>query len=269
MPPTSKSSIRIVELGSEVPAKESAEGVIGVAHSLTPNQVIRVVHNSGLMHIVQRDSLSFESEIATARAMIQHPRNFMDNPIEIILGLTPQSIDLPGLHLINSADEKKTSTLVAFENFLMALSGARTVREQALLIADELYTNATKNARLLTAPGSTSGGSDVIRQGVVEFFAQADGHRLIFGVRDSFGEVGLRKVIERIKMCYEKGVAQAMNHGPGGAGIGSFMAFDSSISYYIGVEMGRRTVVCVALPLGLNRRETSQLAKNIHLLSVA
>jgi hypothetical protein len=101
---------------------------------------------------------------------------------------------------------------------------------------------------------------------VIELFAQADAKRLIIGCRDSFGEYDGRMVAERIKSCFDNGVANSIRHGTTGAGIGSYMIFDSCISYYGGSEKGVRTVVCVALPLGIGNRVRTTLPKNIHLL---
>ena len=74
-------------------------------------------------------------------------------------------------------------------------------------------------------------------------------------------------VLERIRKCMELGVANAIRQGEGGAGIGSYMVFDACLSYYAGVTPGKESVVCVTMPLGLNRRTMAGLPKNIHLIA--
>lgn len=260
------SKAKVLELPDLTLAPERARNSIGVAASMPPEEVIRLVANTELRHLVQKNGLAFDSELALARIMIKRPRAFLDQPIGLILGPSEDPDKLPGLSVVSTVDEKKGKTLQQFENYMMALKGSKTIREQALVIADELYTNGAKNA---WPAGSRAFRSTPERPGIVEFFARSDGTRLVFGCKDSYGEMGLNSVVSRIHSCYNKGVAQSISQGEGGAGIGSFMVFNSCLSYYAGVEKGRRTVVCVALPLGMGLREASELPKNIHLVSVA
>ena len=132
------------------------------------------------------------------------------------------------------------------------------------MIADELYTNG---AKLGFDPARLSKGAKLVRPGLVEFFARTDGLRLVLGVRDSYGTLRFEQVLSRISRCFEDGMAGSIKQGEGGAGIGSFMVFNACISYYAGVERGKRTVVCVSLPVGISRREGNALPKNIHLAS--
>lgn len=255
---------RILEFKGR-PVEAGAKDVIGVTASLEPAEVIRLAQDGSLRHIVQKDGIAFDTEVSLSRVMIDKPNVFLAQPLETILGLGEGASHLPNISLTYSTNEGKGGALRQFENFLQALPGSRAIREQAMLVADELYTNAAKNAW----PNGLRPDEGPIRPGTVEFFARADDQRLIIGCRDSFGELGLARVLSRIQSCYDNGVAKSINRGKGGAGIGSFLVFDGAISYYAGVELGRRTVVCVALPLGIGYREASHLPKNIHLLSVA
>ena len=155
--------------------------------------------------------------------------------------------------------------LSKFEEFLISLPGTSAIRDSAFTVADELFTNGIKNA---WPEGSNRRTTRPTLDGEVQFFARSDGKRLIIGCRDNFGLLGFAKILARIQMCYENGVAESISQSEGGAGIGSFMVFNSSVSYYAAVSPGNHTVVCVALPLGISARKLSKLSKNIHLVTV-
>ncbi|MEK7355834.1 MAG: hypothetical protein AAB250_05265, partial [Bdellovibrionota bacterium] len=161
-------------------------------------------------------------------------------------------------------DERKSNTIDQFDAYLKALSGVRPIRDEAMMIADELYTNG---AKIGFDPSRLSKGAVLVRPGIVEFFARSDGMRLVLGVRDSYGLLKFEQVLSRIAKCFEEGMAGSIKQGEGGAGIGSFMVFNACISYYAGVERGKRSVVCVSLPVGIGRREGNAIPKNIHLAS--
>jgi hypothetical protein len=74
--------------------------------------------------------------------------------------------------------------------------------------------------------------------------------------------------LARIDECMKKGVAKSIQNGPGGAGIGSFLIFNASTSFYLGVDRGRKTTVGCALPIAGRAREDYSLPKNLHILVV-
>lgn len=255
---------RIVEINSvESAVIESSRGSIALVDIPEGEKVIQLVCDQKFSHVVQKQSIGYDSEILAARSMILNPAGFFEQPVDVILGLGDAAANLPSLVVKSAMDEKKTKTLSEFEAFVEALPGSRTIRDSAQLIADELYTNGAKNG--FSPPRLKD--SVVVRPGTVELFAKSDGERLVFGVRDSYGLLKPHQVLGRIKRCYENGIAASINHGDGGAGIGSFMVFSNSISYYCGVDPDKTTIVCVALPLGRSRKESDGLPKNIHLIS--
>lgn len=253
------SQLRLIEFNAvgEVASGEYS-GAIGVVESLEANQVIEAAKISQLSHIVQKTGLAYERELEVANTMSENLSQFMDQPLQTILG-THEAM-YPTCVVSNEATELKAKTLAEFEEFLKGLPGTRRIRESAMMMADELYTNATKaggHHKLRSASQSQ-------RDGTIEFFASADSTRLVLGCRDSYGDLAFGQVLNRIHNCFQNGIANSINNGEGGAGIGSFMVFNACISYYCGVEKGKRTVVCVALPLG-TKTDADSLPKNIHL----
>ncbi len=241
-----------------------AAGTIGVVEALPAKDVVHLAHKSNFSHIVQKDGLAFELELETAKSMVENVEQFLADPIKIIFGEAKEGdSERVSLKVVAASSDKKSLTLDKFEEFVAKIKGARRIREQALLVADELYTNAMKlgQRHALISPDVAT------RVGTVEFFAESDGTRLVIGCRDSFGELGFGQVLGRISQCFEKGVVHSINQGDGGAGVGSFMVFNNCVSYYCGVEKGITTVVCVALPLGVSEMDLAGLPKNIHLVS--
>ena len=241
-----------------------AAGSIGVGQGLLPEEVIRLTHEKGLLHVVQKDAPCFDSEMAVSRLMQTNPKAFLDFPLETILGLSAAPAPgAEGFYLNASVADRKADALNKFEEFLDTVKGLRSMREQAIMVADELYSNGAKMAY---DPRSLARGSKLVHpNNRVEFFARAEGSRLLIGARDSFGLLEFGQVLGRVALCFNNGIGQSIKQGEGGAGIGSFMVFNAALSYYAGVERGVRTVVCVSLPLGVKRDEATNISKNIHL----
>ena len=233
---------------------------IAVGDSSSPPEVIRLVHEAGFRYVVQRGGDWFDSELRLAKTLIEQPQFFFQRPAESIFGA--QAIKNK-LEVTCPATETKHSVLAQFESFLKGVRGARPLVTDALMIADELYTNGAKNQ----VNGVAVGQTQTAPQEQVQFIANADEMRLVFGCVDSFGALDYRTIVKKISNCFSTGIADSIDMGPGGAGIGSFMVFNASLSYYIGVLKGRKTVVLCALPLGRRYRELAELPKSIHVLS--
>lgn len=253
-----------VDDGTKRVSGHRVDELVAVTQSMTPQELIRLVATTGIRHLVQKDGIAYDAEVEAAKKILTNPNCFITDPIETILGPAGEGARM-SFKVTCSASERKTQTLTSFGDFVAGLPGSRTIWDQALLIADELYTNGSKNA---WDPGTGVFNGPPVRTGTVEFFAEATKDRLVIGCRDSFGKLNVEHAVNRIATCYENGVAQSIKHGNGGAGIGTYMVFDSSLSYYAGVDENRWSCVCVVLPLGLSRRQATGLPKNIHLISI-
>jgi hypothetical protein len=244
--------------------KPSTASSIAVAskEQIDPRDVIRLTHSMGFNHLVQKNGPEYDRELAVAEAMLNQRSSFFENPLQLILGAEIKDMSR-SFYAKALMSDKKANVLSPFEEFILNLKGTKSIRDEVRTVADELFTNGSKNAWI------ESGKRTVVEEmkpGTIEFFAAADESRLVFGCRDSYGKLDVSRVLSRIWSCFENGVAQSINNGTGGAGIGSYMVFTTCIGYYAGVDPGIRTVVCVSFPLGLSARELSNLPKNIHLI---
>jgi hypothetical protein len=240
---------------------EWADLGIGIARSLPVERLLALAVETGARHIIQDDGLEFEAELETAKIMSESPLLYLRDPIGTIFG--PSRRDLKLMELTFAASEKKHRLLDAVSELVSQLPKSRAILLQALSITDELYTNAAKNAW----DADQTPFTDTPRnEGKIEFFAVADERRLILGCRDNFGKLQVQPLLERLHYCSVNGIARSIRNDTFGAGIGAFTTLESSSSYYAGVEPGANTVVCAALPLGVNRRTFDQMPKNIHLI---
>ena len=257
-------SVELYDLGAGLPSSKVENYHIGVGKSLLPEEVVKLAAHNDMLHIVQKDSLAFEKELVAAKTMIVEPAKFFNDPIDVIFGNGQYAEG--GLDVVSSATDSKKNVLAQLESFLMALNGTRAIRDDAIMVADELFTNGEKNAfhgKLRAEEGVE------VQAGIVHFTAKSDGQRLVLCCSDSYGKLDPMKMVHKISDCYKNGVARSINMAEsGGAGIGSYMVFNTCMSLYIAVEKGKRTVVCGVLPLSLRLKETVHLPKSLHILVI-
>lgn len=240
------------------------QNCIRIVKGVQPAEVVGLIGDPTVRHVIQEDGWDFQSELEAAKTMIERPESFISNPLSVILG-RPQLAPGQIFNISSQADEKKTKTLFQFELFLTSLTGSRSIADQAMMIADEFFTNAAKAMKASKISDSEEKLSSGATAPQIDFFSGTFGGRLVIGCRDPFGKLEISTIIERLTSCYQKGVAQSIRHGSGGAGIGTFMVFDACISYYAMVHKNRSSVVCAVLPLSSKRKDAEGLSKNIHL----
>ena len=256
-----------VELSERLPDAREMRSSIGLAQSMPPQNVIQHAHEQGLRHLVQKNSLAYDLELEASKIMIEKPSLFFADPLSVIFGNNDETMP-PQVFFSKRYDvsEKKSTVLDEFSKYLAGLAKVGRIWDQALLVADELYTNGIKNAWAPPKPGAKLFDGAPECSGHVDFFARSENGRLAIGCQDSFGRLEMDTVLGRIMLCYNNGVANSIRRGNGGAGIGSYMVFESCVSYYVAVEPGVSSVVCVVLPIGISLSLAADIPKNIHLL---
>ncbi len=235
------------------------DGIV-VCDNINGARVVNLALEHGARHIVQKQGLEYDQEIRVAHLIQQDPSRFLNEPIETIFG-QPLIDKFPHFLLHCNATARKHLVLESLKEYMAALSKTRKIRHEASLVADELFTNGAKNMLRVSDPKNVAAGK-------IEFFAAADGHRMLLGCIDSFGALDYRHLLRAIESCFSKGVAQAIRADGNGAGIGSFLVFESCVSIYIGVQRGQRTLVCCALPLGMTSKIPVEIPKNLHVVEI-
>lgn len=217
----------------------------------------------GVDHLIQIDSLEFESEQRASLLMMNSPGSFFKDPIGTIFSEPASGLLI--FHATFDAHEKKHRLLKNLNDFIPGLPNSRGILLPANSIADELYTNGSKNA---WDREQTPYVDEPRREGKIDFFAAASETRLVLGCRDSFGLLQIESLLYRISTCLQNGIADSILKNTWGAGIGAFYIFDAAQSLYIGVNPGVETVVCASLALGRRQKDADDITKNLHLIRI-
>jgi hypothetical protein len=267
-----------LEVGSIEELQKSSSLPAAIISDKLPNLVLlELCGQKGVRHVIQKSNLAPESEASLAKFMLEKPRDFIREPILSILGLphmnTDQESELNTLYQVIQSPFDKFDVIEKLQDFSKKYKNPSSVIYDIALVADELITNALYNAPYVDAENSSS-GPDRNPQSIMvdplkrpEFVAGSDGMRIVIGVRDHYGMLNTNQLLERIRSCYEQNIKDLISYKEGGAGIGSFMIFDSCSTMYVAVQKAVATVVCCSFPVGMGASKRRSLPKNVHLLS--
>lgn len=257
----------------EVPRREVA---IGVGEDLSPKEVLRKALQVKVPQIIQKNTLMAEEEKETSILLYRQTSVLFEYPLSVILRpdkvTQEQEEALAFLDVSVSSSAQKKATLDTLEGHLQGLTKA-TLIPDVRLVADELLSNAIYNAPFTDlenqSPGASRVEGEVASELPARLLAGHDGDRLVVACFDQYGTLNVEKLIARIQSCYHTGAAANMNRTTeGGAKIGSYLIFQSCLSYYAAVEPGVRTLVAATFPLLLNRRKRESLTKNLHIFKL-
>ena len=244
---------KLMSAQSGTPLTNFGNDTILVGQGFKPNAIVDMVCNHGLCQLVQTDGINQHEELRLSQEMIDNPMLFFAKPVTSVLGSANMVEFFQGFHGVQS---KKADTLAQFESFLNGVPGSRPIRVDVMLVADELLTNASRNYR------------NIPNNYPVEFLAGYDAERIVFGAVDPFGVLKYQTIFNKISGCFANGVANSINYGSGGAGIGSYLVFNASIGYYIAVRENIQTVILSSMPLRMPLKDIEGLPKNIHIVSI-
>lgn len=267
--------VDVVDLGTGQ-VKNPKPNTIAVTEGVSPEQVLSFVLKEKVTQVVHvgQEAFAVNQELNAAAHMLLHGDRFLAHPVSSILD--PQKVSASRDKELTFFEESfskaadKGRLLTEISNHLKSMVRSQSLIHEILGVADELITNAIFNAPFVDRSNNSSGigrkESDV-KMGLGKegrLFLGQDGQRLVIGAHDPYGTLNLVRLFQRILDCYTSGVAQNINMGQGGAGIGSFMVFNACSSYFAAVKGGHLTVVCCIIPMTLSGRKRAVLPKNIH-----
>lgn len=250
---------------------------IKICDSHTPSEVIGFALDAGFTHVCQTLHPHFKADLNTSALMIGEENKFINFPLSSIFSPEKASQQTENEFEIYKYDfdkaVEKSKVLQDISEVLQLKSVAGSIIGDITAITDELFTNAIYNAPFMdlanTMPGADREDQTVkLHRGKkASIFLGASDNRLVIGCRDPYGTLNLMRLLDRVKKCYDTSLAESMNMmGTGGAGIGSFMVFNSCASYYAAVEKNQCTMICCSLPMKMNSRTRSVLPKNLHFI---
>lgn len=274
-----REKIQLLNLSGAEADVKGTPTCVGVSESLDASAVLSYAIFGGLRHICQADGIFFNQEVLASAQMAISPEDFLNYPASVVLkpgqvdAKTEESLTVFSRSFVGSME--KDQVLEEFKAWAESVARSSSFVSEMTSVADELFMNAVYNAPFLDSQGvreNVSLTSQEVKEGrgkAATLFAGIENKQLVIGCRDDWGTLRLDKLFQRIKGTFEKGVAENMNMGDnGGAGIGSYMIYTTGISYYAGVDPGKRTVVCCKVPLGMSNRKRSEQPKNLHYFEI-
>ena len=268
--------VKLLKLEESLDRDFDASNCIGVCENRQASELLSMAQANSLYNVVQTDNQVYEREVKVAGLMKQNPQLFFTNPVSSVFSPENPSLDqdqvFEKVRFKFNRSDQKAEALERIESELRKWTKSESTINDARLVADELFTNAVFNAPFVDADNSSSGASRNLalvemeegHQG--ELFLGTDGQYFVIGCSDPYGKLNVKKLIERVQGCYLKGLAESMNMGEGGAGIGCFMCFQASTSYFAAVTPGNETLVLCMMPLKMSQRKKEQQPKNFHFM---
>ena len=264
----------------EVASSDSLKDSVLVTDKVPPQELLRYAVEKNITQIVNEKNPYHESELKSSIAMMDAPISFFDFPLSTIL--SPDNVNseseksLKNLEIPFFSSDEKEEILNSIGTFMKTLAGSSSLDSDVRLVADELFTNAIFNAGFQGTPlGAEKGGADRAQRVVLDktqtcrLLVGSKDDRLVIVCEDLFGTLNILKLLIRIKKCYEEGAHDSITWDKAGAGIGSYLIFQNSMSVYYAVEENERTMIACVFPLRKGVRARSEMGKGIHFVSVS
>lgn len=260
---------------SELLSKPEDEKII-LCDRLTSVQVLSMCFDKTAEHVVQKSNLQADAELKLSSYTTDSPEMFIKFPLSVIMGVEKPTAatetEKLGISYFLNEPHEKEMVLEKLEEFIGRFCKRQSIIADIRLAADELITNSLFNAPYVNMENSNSNverdsskiSIDPLKK--PHIFAGHDQNRVIIGCTDFYGRLNITKLIERIKMCYVNNPGEMINYEKGGAGIGSYMIFDSCMSYYVAVDPGVTTTLCCAFPINMSAKERNEVPKNVHII---
>jgi hypothetical protein len=153
------------------------------------------------------------------------------------------------------------------QDFVAALQVPKRLAEMAGELCHELLMNALYDAPVddrgvARYAGDRKADVALPPDDAARLRCATDGTRLVLQVRDRFGGLARRHVVDGLA----RGLAGGeMDHSHGGAGLGMTLCHHNALAIFFDVARGRHTEVTAMLELDLNLREVRTLARSLHL----
>jgi hypothetical protein len=247
-------------VAEQVRARPGLRGVLWTAEPLK-RSLKYVVETPGIDHVFGRrdfESAPREWEILMIARRLLAPCAPPPLPAYLDWGFSALELDVR-----SSADRDVAVTRVT--ELVGNLGLPKRVGEGFGELAHELIMNALYDAPV-DADGRPRFAADRKADVMLEpeeratVRAGTDGTRLVLQVRDPFGRLERRHVVESMA----RGLAGEMDRSHGGAGLGMMVCHNASSAMFFDVACGRHTEVTALLELDLNQRELRTQARSLH-----
>ncbi|PIU01221.1 MAG: hypothetical protein COT74_01570 [Bdellovibrionales bacterium CG10_big_fil_rev_8_21_14_0_10_45_34] len=241
----------------------------------TAAELVNAVFQGAALHAVADNHEDKENEVATATLLDTNPLDFLRKCPRILLDpkqIMSEAIELEEYWI--QSTKQKVRLVKKVREFVESIPKASSVVDSALMVADELITNALFNAPVDEDKHHVYNDLDRTHQvnlaekDMARLYLATNGSRLVVGCRDPFGSLRPQALVQHIKKTFDEGISSAMNMGGGGAHIGLRMVLDVSMSLYIVVDPWNTTNVFAVLPIGRRYRQMDDVPKALHVVNL-
>jgi hypothetical protein len=157
--------------------------------------------------------------------------------------------------------QEKSLAISAIGDFAAAMGVRRKFREQIDQCMDEMLMNALYDAPVdadgkplfADVPVKERVTLKVEEKAVVQY--GCDGERFVVSVRDSFGSLEKRTVLQYLDKCLHAGGAEQIDRKAGGAGLGLYLIANAATEVNFHIFAGRATEVVALFDLTLQRSQ--------------
>jgi hypothetical protein len=246
--------------------------------TLDPIELIHAVIEDGQAQVCQDEGFMAQEEMQSAAVIKKDPEVYFQNPATAILRPselgTKKDSDSLIFHKEFNSSKQKPALIEDMKNTLSNLTKSSSLIIEILALSDELITNAIYNAPYVDPIShhhtkvDRATSVELAKDKFARVFMAEDGQRLVVGVEDPFGSLNVKTYLQRTQQCYLKGLKDSINFGPGGAGIGSFIIFNTGSSLYLGVKPGSSTIIACVIPYKMSGRRREQMPKHLHWIQV-
>lgn len=247
-------------------AVDSKKIIVGKA--LENEELFDLVVDQGARHIVQMPNLDFQRQMAFCAQILTRSDQFFENPRRHLISNSDNSLITDPIQLFHyptSVYGSKEHILEQVRHDVNSVSPMRSVREPAVLVADEMLMNILKDAPAyfakafpeLEAKGRTS-----------SLTIAHDSDRLLLWTEDDYGSLLVDKMLRRLQECYQDQLIQPVQEQNEGAGLGCRIIFDLSVSMSVFVKPGKKTIFCALLPIGMGHKRQQSLPKNLQIVAL-
>lgn len=214
-----------------------------------PQRDLQLLAN-GAKHIISKSNPFQKEELVWANHLLENPSK-ADAPLwDDILPLVLKFNQILSWRTNKRGDKKEA--IEAIQSAAQNKRASTLILDHMLLIADEWHTNAERCLR-------EAGTGEIL----IDLYHSERSFWLF--VRDNHGRLNIPDLLTRIIKAYQNGVLEVMERKSDGAGIGSFLAFRSSVSWLAAVRPNKETVLGARLMLDRNHENIALTSKNIHL----
>ncbi len=247
-------------VAEQLRAHPAMRGVLWTAEPLK-RSLTYMIESTAIDHVLARKD--FESpprtwEVLMVARRLAQPATHA--PVTAFLDWGGNVIDLEV-----RATSDRDPAVARVQDFVTALGAPKRIAETFGELAHELLMNAIYDAPI-DVHGRPKHAHDrkadvVLGEGERPTVKLGtDGTRLVLQVRDPFGRLERRHVVDGLA----RGLAGEMDQRHGGAGLGMMVCHNASSAMVFDVARGRHTEVTALFELDLNLRELRTQAKSLH-----